>query len=185
MKNFLIAIISFMLLTACNQASISAKNEIQESKKQQPVKEKSVKESATVKHTTARAKSLNFTHAVQQERAQVGKPYEIDISFVGHADTQMTTRFLTTPNLVINSNLNNRVNFNAQGKAQAQRITVTPRTEGIHYVTIYRDGDAKLKPAAIKIIAGNKPEKDYMKTEGTIVEDQNGAKVIEIPAEEG
>jgi len=174
MKKLMTLLMAALLLTACNNTP-------------QVVTESAPtgKSEASIIHTSARAKSINFTHSVQQERAEVGVPYVIDISFLGEANTQMQTRFETTSALAMNSKSLNNVAFGTQGKSQMQQITVTPRSEGIHFVNIYRVGEAKLKPAAIKIIAGNKPEKEYMRIEGEIVEDANGRAVIEMPAEEG
>jgi len=174
MKKVTTLLMTTLLLAACNNTP-------------QAVTESAsvVKNQTSVVHTSARAKSINFTHSVLQARAEVGVPYVIDISFLGAANTQMQARLETTPELAMSSSSLSNIAFGAQGKSQMQQITVTPRSEGIHFVNIYRVGETKLKPAAIKIIAGNKPLKEYMRTEGEIVEDANGRAVIEMPAEEG
>ena len=74
--------------------------------------------------------------------------------------------------------------MNKTGKADTHTITILPQTEGIHYVNIYQPG-ANQKPSVIRVIAGDKDIKEYLQTPGTLVEQEDGSKVISMKADEG
>jgi len=174
MKKIILIIATAMLLGACNQVVTESNAAI----------EKKVEAVAAVK-AAPYTKDVNFTHSVQQERAVVGEPYVIDLSFLGSSKMAMTARLEATPDLAMSSASMYKVAFNESGKSEAQQITVTPRSEGIHFVSIYNEENPQAKPSVIKVIAGNKPVEEYMRKEGTVVTDSDGRAVIEVPAEEG
>ena len=59
-------------------------------------------------------------------------------------------------------------------------------TEGIHLITVVAEDaqQSHKKPFAIRIIAGNKPIEEYLEKNGTLTTDENGEKIISMPAEE-
>lgn len=173
MKNILTTISTLLLLAACQQS------EVVETKMAD-------KESAEVTQTvnTVATTNMKFEHRVSTERAQVGVPYTIDIDFSGSADSVLDAEFSTSSNMNMMSKSSESIQLSKAGKAETHTITVVPQTEGFHYVNIIQPG-ANQKPSVIRVIAGDKDIQEYLKTPGTIVEQEDGSKVISMKADEG
>ena len=173
MKNLLITFAAFLLLAACQQSKISDTK----------VADKTPTESSATVSSVATT-NMKFEHRVSAERAQVGVPYEIEIDFSGSPDSVLNAEFSSSPELQMMSNTSESIQMEKSGKAETHAITVVPQSEGIHYVNIIQPG-AKQKPSVIRVIAGDKDIKEYLKTSGTIIEQEDGSKVISMKADEG
>jgi len=172
MKNLLITMTVFLLLAACQQSKVA------DVKSADKVRAES-QETSMVATT-----NMKFEHTTSSERASVGVPYDIEINFSGSADSVLNAEFSTSSELQMMSNASESIQMNKAGKAETQTITVVPQSEGFHYINIIQSG-AKQKPSVIRVIAGDKNIKEYLKTPGTLVEQEDGSKVISMKADEG
>ena len=171
MKNLLLILATSLFLFACQQSKVA---------------DTKIDTAAEIVPTvsTAATTALKFEHRVSAERAQVGVPYEIEIDFSGSSDSVLNAEFSSSAELQMMSNTSESIQMEKSGKADTLTITVIPQSEGIHYVNIYQPG-AKQKPSVIRVIAGDKDIKEYLQTPGTLVEQEDGSKVISMKADEG
>ena len=178
MKNLFIFIIG-TLLFACSQSTALKSEQTQNKSKESLL----IKEDSTVSSKLS-SNSIRFAHRMSAERAQVGVPFDIELDFTGSADSVLDTEFSTSTGLQMMGNTAESFQMNESGQADTHIITLVPQAEGIHYVNIYQPGSNQ-KPSVIRIIAGDKDIKEYLQTPGTLVEQEDGSKVISMKADEG
>lgn len=171
MKNLLLILTASLLLSACQQSKVADAKIDTAAENVQTV-------------SAASTSALKFEHRTSAERAQIGVPYEIEIDFLGNADSMLNAEFSASPGLNMLNNKAASIQMKKSGKADTHTITVVPQSEGIHYVNIIQPG-ANQKPSVIRIIAGDKDIKEYLQTPGTLVEQEDGSKVISMKADEG
>ncbi len=180
MKNILLLLTTSVLLLACQQSKVTQANNVDEHSSTASAVETPI--AVAVKA----GNSLKVEHRLSSERAKIGVPYEIELDFTGPADSSFTAEFSATPGLSLTSNTTAAIQMDNIGKSETKKIVLLPQQEGIHFVTIYRAGvNQQEKPTAIKVIVGDKDIKEYLQTLGTIVEQEDGSKVISMKADEG
>ena len=196
MKNLFLVLTSSLLLIACQQSevavakksddasTVSQSVENSTTKKETPVMDKKTITEVPIAVAVKAGAGLNVVHRLSSERAKIGVPYEIELDFSGKADSVLDAEFSTSSNIRMTSNLSEKIQMNTDGKSKTHTITLVPQTEGIHYVNIFQPS-AQQKPTVIRVIAGDKDIKEYLKTPGTIVEQEDGSKVISMKADEG
>lgn len=124
---------------------------------------------------------LNYT--VSKERVAVGETVDVTINFDGNIKPSSAS-LKTSQQLVLHGDKN--IVLQKSSSHQPHTFSVTPMTEGIHLLTVIAEDAATshTKPFAIRIIAGDKPIEEYLETNGTLETDENGEKIISMPAEE-
>jgi hypothetical protein len=186
------------LLLACQQSNVSetddaeanattGKSNIIEQKNEMSVADESPAKTidkVIVQSVKANQSSLQFTHTASAERAQIGVPYEIDITFLNASDSGFTADFSVTPGMDLISPKRMDIQAKEIGDSDSNKITVIPQKEGIHFLNIYKVGAEQQKPSAIKIIVGEKDIMEYMESVGEVIEQEDGSKVISMKADE-
>ena len=173
MKSILITFTAILFLTACQQSKVT----------ESAMVDKKTADSTKVVSTVPTT-NMRFEHRLSAERAQVGVPFEIQLDFSGSSDSVLNTEFSASSGLQMMSKETESFQVNKSGKVDTHTITIVPQSEGIHYVNIIQPG-AKEKPSVIRVIAGDKDIKEYLQTPGTVVEQEDGSKVISMKADEG
>lgn len=122
---------------------------------------------------------LDLDYTLSSERVNVGESVDVSISF--KQTGAISTDISMTPGLV-HTGRKSVVLINKAGSDDVHTFSVTPITEGIHYVNIFA-GDEKKKPFAIRIIAGDKSIEDYLQKNGVLIEMEEET-VVSMPADE-
>ena len=170
MKKLLLPLFIAIPLIACNN--------------QTTAQEQGAKGESSFKSPGKPSMKVKMGHTVSKERVAVGETVDISVNFTGkqkpsHANLK------TTDNMVLHGNTQLNLQKASGGQAQ-HKFSVTPMTEGIHLITVVAEDaqQSHKKPFAIRIIAGNKPIEEYLEKNGTLTTDENGEKIISMPAEE-
>ena len=131
------------------------------------------------------ANPVTMTHQLSAERAKVGEPFEVSINFPAQYD-QVSVRFQPSPHLQLIGEQQSTLTSKT-GQGASQTLVVIPQTEGIHYLNVFAKevSMAHDKPIAIRIVAGDKPLKAYMKVNGELSEDEKGRKIIIMQDKKG
>lgn len=126
---------------------------------------------------------VQMKYTVSKERVAVGETVDISINFSGAAKPNRAS-LKTSPQLVLQGN--NSIDMQKSGADQSHTFSVTPMTEGIHLLTVVAEDaqQSHKKPFAIRIVAGDKPIEDYLEKNGTLKVDEDGEKIISMPAEQ-
>ena len=126
---------------------------------------------------------VDMDYQISKERVAVGETVDIQFNFKGQAKPS-SAKLKASKQLVLHGD--NTIKMQKSGRQQPHKFSVTPMTEGIHLVTIIAEDiqQSHQKPFAIRIIAGDKPIEDYLQQNGQLQVDENGEKIISMPAEE-
>lgn len=125
---------------------------------------------------------VQLNYKLSKERVAVGETVDLTINFSGNMPSKASIK--TSKQLILQGNKQFQ-SKNGSIEKQVHTFSVTPTTEGIHLVTIIAE-DAQTshkKPFAIRVIAGDKPIEEYLENNGTLETDENGEKIISMPAE--
>lgn len=125
---------------------------------------------------------VQLDYKLSKERVAVGETVDLSVNFTGNMPSKASVE--TSKQLVLHGNKQFQTKAGSVDN-QAHTFSVTPTTEGIHLITIVAE-DAKTsykKPFAIRVIAGDKPVEEYLEKNGTLETDENGEKIISMPAE--
>ena len=129
---------------------------------------------------------VSMDYKLSSERVAVGETVDVTLNF-DNSNKGISAKVATTDNMSFNGK--KEAHFLAQKSGQANAshtFSVTPLTEGIHYINIFAK-EASMsheKPFAIRIIAGDKPVQEYLQKNGRVAVDENGEKIIIMQAEE-
>lgn len=156
-------------LVACNNQATTAKEEVHNKSGYQSPGKPSMK--------------VDMDYQVSKERVAVGETVDIQFNFKGQVKPS-SAKLKASKQLVLHGD--NTLKMQKSGSQQPHKFSVTPMTEGIHLVTIIAEDiqQSHQKPFAIRIIAGDKPIEDYLQQNGQLEIDENGEKIISMPAEE-
>lgn len=131
--------------------------------------------------------SIELDYTLANERVTVGETVELKVSFKSAENGVISANFSTNPEMVLNGDKHLSLNIK-KGHTQTNQhqFSVTPSSEGIHYINILASEEGKVasKPFAIRIIAGDKSIEEYLQSNGTLTEDADGEKIISMTAEE-
>ncbi|AOE49031.1 hypothetical protein [Kangiella sediminilitoris] len=129
------------------------------------------------------AAKIEMDYSVSKERVAVGETVNITLALKG-AESPKLADLTTSKQLVLHGE--KQISLQKQGNEVSHLFSVTPMTEGIHLITVVAEDASKShrKPFAIRIVAGDKPIESYLKTNGTLTQDDNGKKIISMSAEE-
>jgi hypothetical protein len=144
--------------------------------------EAKAKHDSTYKSPGKPSMKVEMDYTVSKERVAVGETVDISVNFKGQVKPT-TASLKTSKELVLHGNKN--INLQKASHQQKHAFSVTPMTEGIHLITVVAEDaqQSHKKPFAIRIVAGEKPIEEYLKRNGTLEIDENGEKIISMPAE--
>ncbi|GAA4358862.1 hypothetical protein [Kangiella marina] len=167
MKNLLLPLLIAIPLIACNNQTTAQENKHEQSYKS-PGKP---------------SMKVEMDYSVSKERVAVGETVDISVNFSGKQKPS-SAMLKTSKQLVLHGN--SQLNMQKSGNQTEHKFSVTPMTEGIHLVTVVAEDaqQSHKKPFAIRIIAGDKPIEAYLEKNGTLTTDEDGEKIISMPAEE-
>ncbi|GAA4344918.1 hypothetical protein [Kangiella taiwanensis] len=168
MKKLLLPLFVAIPLIACNNQTTA----------------EDTKEAQSFKSPGKPSMKVQMDYTVSKERVAVGETVDISVNFTGKQQPSHAL-LKTTDKMVLHGN--SQLNLQKSSGGQTQHsFSVTPMTEGIHLVTVVAEDaqQSHKKPFAIRIIAGDKPIEAYLEKNGTLTTDENGEKIISMPAEE-
>lgn len=111
---------------------------------------------------------------------QVGLPVDVDLTFLSGGSGE-TLEILCS----VDEALTLREGaFSLPSPGGSHTITVTPEVEGYHYINVIARMGDQARAFAVPVPVGNVDVRDTLKSQGEIVEDETGQRIIRLPAEE-
>lgn len=130
--------------------------------------------------------SVEMNYTLSSERVAVGEAVQVQLSFDNSLNSVQAI-INTQQELVLSGSKTVNFETSKSGNADASQIfEVTPTTEGIHLISVIakNSNSDRAKPMVIRVIAGDKPIEEYLEVNGTLTEDEDGNKIISMPAVE-
>ncbi|GAA0205827.1 hypothetical protein GCM10009123_11590 [Kangiella japonica] len=164
----LLSLLVAIPLVACNNQATTAKEAESKSAYKSPGKP---------------SMKVDMDYQISKERVAVGETVDIQFNFKGQVKPS-SAKLKTSEQLVLHGDTT--IQMQKSGSNSQHKFSVTPMTEGIHLVTVIAEDvqQSHTKPFAIRIVAGDKPIEEYLQQNGQLEIDENGEKIISMPAEE-